>query len=218
MLAVALNIAAQNSATTPDPEELVRLRQAYDAAVARTVKPLIESYVVDLDKLRDSFTKSSKLEEALVIDRELQAANARIADLSKGDASKAAALGMTGKRVRISIPANDANGYRIGPVGKGTRITLQYADGLWKSHGGIATANPDDPQVDRGDANRLAIAAAAKDDKPGEIIQVVSSDTKQRPFDYVFKADFEDVVLRIGNNNVRKENPGTVVYDMTLSR
>jgi hypothetical protein len=52
---------------------------------------------------------------------------------------------------RATIPANSADGYHLGPVRQGDLVTLQYAQGLWKALGHLATENPDAPTLEHGD-------------------------------------------------------------------
>jgi len=210
-------------AQTTDPPELVRLRSAYDAAVARALKPLTETYLTELTKIQDAYTKAAKLDEALKVAEAIKGAKERLAVVAPtpaGDSgvSPSSTVVPTGQEIRVTIPANDPNGYRIGSVKRGDTITLQYADGMWKNHGGIATANPDDPKVDGGDENRLVIARGAVNGAPGELIKLVPGETRKKPFVYVFQTSRDNVVLRISTNSDRKQNPGAVSYSMVLKR
>ncbi|MBL9178197.1 MAG: hypothetical protein JNM65_09045 [Verrucomicrobiaceae bacterium] len=216
--AICGDVAAQ----TADPPELVRLRTAYDAAVARAVKPMTETYIVELTKIQETYTRTAKLDEALKIANEIKVAKERLAVVASapvGDSSAPlSSTTSTGQGVRVTIPANDPNGYRIGAVKRGDTITLQYVEGMWKNHGGIATANPDDPKVDGGDENRLVIARGAVNGAPGELIKLVPAETRKKPFVYVFQTSRDEVVLRISTNSDRKQNPGAVSYSMVLKR
>ena len=224
----AITVVSFNNAgaQTVDPPELVRLRTSYDAAVARSVKPLTETYIAELTKVQETYTKAAKLDEALKIANEIKAAKERLAvygvapvAVTTGVAPVTpAAAAPSGQEIRVTIPANDPNGYRLGSVKRGDIITLQYVDGMWKDHGGIATANPDDPKVDGGDENRLVIARGAVNGAPGELIKLVPADTRKKPFVYVFQTSRDDVVLRINANSDRKQNPGAVTYSMNLKR
>jgi hypothetical protein len=118
---------------------------------------------------------------------------------------------------RVTVPANDSNGYPIGPVQNGDTITLQYVSGLWKEHGGIATENPDEKVPGYGGAESLVIANGARDGLPGAIIKIVPGETAATPFSFVFPAGHDAVVLRIHSNSERKQNPGSVVYDLKIT-
>ncbi|MES2598193.1 MAG: hypothetical protein V4662_22860 [Verrucomicrobiota bacterium] len=201
----------------PDPPEMVRLRGSYEAAMARTTRPLMETYIAELTKVKDSYTKAGKLDEAVRVDSEIKVMKERLAALGNPSVSRSGSGSLSPAKVaRVTIPANDPNGYQVGAVKRGDTITLEYQEGLWKDHGGIATANPDED--DAGEENRLVLARGAVDGIPGEQIQIVSAGTRKKPFVYVFQTSRDDVVLRISANSDRKQNPGSVIYSMTLKR
>lgn len=209
------------AAQVADPPEMVRLRSSYEAAVSRTMRPLTETYISELTKVKDSYTKAGKLDEAVRVDTEIKVMKERLGayePLRTSPGSSGSSPTTASKVARVTIPANNPNGYRIGAVKRGDTITLQYVEGMWKDHGGIATANPDDPKVDGGEENRLVIAQAAVNGTPGDLIKVVPGDTRKEAFVYVFQTSREEVVLRINANSDRKQNPGSVVYSMTLKR
>ncbi len=215
---IALACASIAKAQTGEPAELTRLRSSYDSAVQRAVKPLSETYLAELTKLRDTYTKAAKLDEAVKIAEEIKHVRERLGLITAPAGEARAEAPVAGQELRITIPANDPNGYRIGAVKRGDEITLQYIEGMWKNHGGIATANPDDPKVDGGDENRLAIARGAVNGAPGELIKLVPGDTRKKIFRFIFPTSREEVVLRINTNSDRKQNPGAVVYSMKLTR
>lgn len=55
-----------------EPERLEKLRSSFEAAVARATDPLRKTYLDELEKLKNEFTRSAQLEEALAVDREIK--------------------------------------------------------------------------------------------------------------------------------------------------
>jgi hypothetical protein len=203
------------------PADMERLRTAYEAARERVTRPLDEKYLAELVKMQDTYTKAAKLEEALVIANEIKGMKERMG-LSTKSKSSTSAVSTTasagGKEVTVTIPANSPNGYRIGAVKKGDTIILEYVGGQWKSKGGIATENPDDPKATYKDDDRVVIAEAADaSGAPGKVIAIVSPETALKPFTHLVQTSRNDVVLRINTNSERKENPGSVIYKLKVN-
>jgi hypothetical protein len=133
-----------------------------------------------------------------------------------------AAFGAVGQKqvlldTKATIPANSPAGFKLPAVKQGDIITLQYVDGKWKGHGHIATENPD-TTTDSDDESRLVIARGPKGNKAGEVIVVVPRDTAVKPWSYTVATTRDDVVLRINKNSEQKGNPGSVVYQVTITR
>lgn len=120
------------------------------------------------------------------------------------------------------VRPNSPNGYDLGAVGSGGRLTLQYVTGRWKSYGTYATANPDSLELERGDKtteNMCVIAEPADSEGiPGSIIAVVPPKTETTPFQFTADKDYPKLVLRILANSHRKENLGEVIYMLGRSR
>ncbi len=213
-------------AQTVVPADMERLRVAYESARERATRPVDEKYLAELVKLQNSYTRAAKLQEAVVVANEIKAMKERLGLPIAPHAPKLAPAAASDKAaktdsqdVTVTIPANNPNGYRIGGVTKGDTLTLQFVDGKWKSQGGIATENPDNPKATYGENDRLVIAEPADaSGAPGKVIKIVPPDTASTPFVYVIQTSRTDVVLRINNNSDRKENPGTVTYKMKLVR
>lgn len=55
------------------PPEMERLRDSYNAAVNRAVQPLTRTYLDELKKLRDLYTRSANLDAANAVEAEVQA-------------------------------------------------------------------------------------------------------------------------------------------------
>lgn len=204
------------AAFAQEATELQRLRNSYDGAVQRAVKPITETYLQQLKQLRDGYTRSTRLAEANQVEDEIKMVTTRLAAL--GGVTPAIA----GHRAavldsRVTIAANTPTGYRLGPVRQGDIVTLQYLEGLWKGHGHLATVNPDDPQ-ERDDESRLVIARGPTKDKPGDVIVLVPPDTAKKPFTYTFPTTRDDVVLRIHRNSHNPKNPGAVTYQVKIMR
>jgi hypothetical protein len=118
---------------------------------------------------------------------------------------------------RALIFASSPDGYTIDGVRKGTRISLSYVGGLWKSFGHLPTENPDLPGGKDGDTCRLAIALPSVEGKGGKVLVVVPTGTQKRPFVFTAQADYGRVVLRINDpDNTYDLNPGMVEYDVRV--
>jgi hypothetical protein len=118
------------------------------------------------------------------------------------------------RKIQVTILANSPDGYPLGDIRKGTKISLQYVEGKWKAEGRIAQFSPDaetDPKLT--DRDKLAIAVPSGTGK-GQVLALVSTGTKKRP--YVFEAteDYPGLVLRI--NGGPSHNPGKVTYDVVV--
>jgi hypothetical protein len=105
----------------------------------------------------------------------------------------------------------------IGNVKKGTKITLQYVSGQWKSWGHVASARPDDTNIEGGDACRLVIALPGKEGKNGSLLAMVPANTRSHPFVFEATADYPQVVLRINDrDDSYADNPGSVDYAIKI--
>ncbi len=124
------------------------------------------------------------------------------------------AAGQSSRKVKATIAANSPDGYPLGDIRKGTRISLQYVEGKWKAVAHIAQFNPDgntDPEFTV--ESQLAIALPAKDGK-GEILAIVPTGTKKRPFVFQAEEDYPGLVLRIKGG--QSTNPGRVTYEVIV--
>lgn len=201
-----------------DTDELDKLRASYKTAVDKALKPLNQTYLDELEKLRGVYTRAGKLDAAV-------AAQAEIDAIHQGSApgEKPAKILENPKGVltdsTVTIPANDVNGYKIGPLKKGDMITLIYAGGRWDFNGTDATENPDAETLRKGPQVRLAIANGRYKTQAGPTLAVVAPSTTTKPFTYVLESDQENVVLRINEEgNDYKTNPGSVTYKLKVSR
>ncbi|WP_395741999.1 hypothetical protein [Prosthecobacter sp.] len=218
---------ASAQAQTAVPPDMQRLQTAYEAARERATRPIDEKYLAELVKLQATYTKAAKLDEALAVANEIKGMKERmgLSEKSKGAASSTSGAAVStkpaaaaGGQETVTIAANTPNGYRIGAVKKGDVITLEYVSGKWKSKGGISSENPDDPNASYKDDDRVVIAEpAGADGSPGKMIVLVPPGTTLKPFTYLVQTSRPEVVLRINNNSDRKENPGSVVYKLSVS-
>jgi len=118
---------------------------------------------------------------------------------------------------KATIPANSPDAFPLGEVRKGTRISLQYVGGKWKSFGHVASSNPDDEKTQGGDSCRVAIALPSKAGKGGDVLAVVPPDTKKRPFVFEAQSEYPGLVLRInGSDKSFPHNPGRVEYSVEI--
>ena len=61
-----------SAALAEDPKDLMVLRGTYDGEAKRAMQPINERYLRSLARLKDSYTKSAKLEEALAVETEIK--------------------------------------------------------------------------------------------------------------------------------------------------
>jgi hypothetical protein len=204
-----------------DISQFERLRTSYDAAVNRTLKPLTENYLRELTQLRDAYTRASRLKEAVKVDEEIKLIQEKLAGMNPVAPLNAPLPAAGGRAVvldaKVTIEANDPDSYRLGDLRQGDLITLQYIEGLWKDHGGIATENPD-AQTGKDPASALVIARGSAKGKPGEVLAVVPADTAKKPFTYLVQTTRSDVVLRINKNSESGKSPGKVSYHVKVNR
>ncbi len=66
-----------------EPVELDRLTEGYEGAVERAVGPLNKTYIEELEKLKDSYTRASRLEDAIKVDTLLKEFRGEIEASSK---------------------------------------------------------------------------------------------------------------------------------------
>ncbi len=64
---------SSRSETPPLPGKLAALRESYHRAMERAAEPIRATYVQELRKLRDEYTKAGQLQPALAVDEELNA-------------------------------------------------------------------------------------------------------------------------------------------------
>ncbi|MEN3942454.1 hypothetical protein WJU23_14240 [Prosthecobacter sp. SYSU 5D2] len=199
-----------------DEGALARLKESYQTAIKRATEPVHQTYISELTKLRDQYTREAMLEAAVKVQAEIDAISAQLAiptaPVSLPTASKA-------QEVLVPIPANKVIGHTIGRVKKGTVITLSYVSGKWKDHGQLATENPDALTLVTGNSCRLVIADGRFKTQPGPVLTLVPAGTASTPFSYTFIEDQENVILRI-NEDSRDydDNPGAVTYKVKLSQ
>jgi hypothetical protein len=216
--AIALLFSCTVRAESEEPGALTRLRSSYDGAVQRAIKPLAETYVTELSKLQETSIKNGKLDDALKIAAEIKIVKEKLQVVSTEVPAVSLLHPKQSEEKLVTIAANDMNGFLIGSVKRGDSITLQYSGGLWKHNGNIASANPDDPNVQDGDLNRLVIARAPVKGKPGDVTKIVPAETTKKAFTFIFPTTRDDMILRINDGSDRKQNPGAVTYSMKLTR
>ncbi|MFA5192646.1 MAG: S16 family serine protease, partial [Verrucomicrobiia bacterium] len=107
---------------------------------------------------------------------------------------------MIAKGEIVPITAKREEGYVIGRLPARSVIYLQYVEGKWKAWGNYATACPDDPNVERGERNRLVIAEISGNGTQ-HVLAVVPPETSLQPFSYSLSRDVDKVVLRINDND-----------------
>ncbi len=150
----------------------------------------------------------------------LAATGLRTRNTPAGSAGAKPPMGMApqaARQVKAAVPASSPNGFAIGDVRKGTRISIQYVGGKWKHDGHIAQWNPDSDEPKVGDANRLAVALPASGGTPGEVLAVVPAGSSKRPFVYEADKDYSGLVLRINDSDGKYEgNPGDTEWNVKV--
>jgi hypothetical protein len=125
--------------------------------------------------------------------------------------------GQAARQVKATIPANAADAFPIGDIRKGTKISLQYSGGKWKSWGRIPTENPDDAKNEGGDACRVVISLPSKNGKSGEVLAILPAGTEKHPFVFDAQQDYPGLVLRINDKDDSfSGNPGSVEYTVKI--
>ncbi len=200
-----------------EPPELQTLRNSYQAAVIRTTKPLSETYLAELKKLRDQYTKNGKLDEASAAQTEITLITSKLSAMAS---TPELALGAEVKVLEATavIPAASPEGFKLPPLRRGDKVVLSYVSGMWKCDGNIASVNPDEEVTERGDRARLVLAEGPKNKVPGSIIKMVPPGTKDKPFVYQVQTTREDVVLRIHSGSDNPKAPGAVTYTVKVMR
>jgi hypothetical protein len=237
-----LLLAFLNPVPAQESSELQQLQNNYQAAVQRAVRPLTQSYIQELGRLRDKYTATNRAAEAQQVELEIKFMTDKIAAGDKTAPGSAVAVARptaelhpaTGPAsavladshrvlvadARAKVPANSPDGYPLGALHKGDVVTLQYLDGMWKAYGHIASESPDMVVQERGhqDDSRLVIARASTNGKPGAVIALVPPLTAKTPFTFAVPEDRSDLVLRIHKNSENKANPGVVTYSVKILR
>lgn len=199
-----------------EPPELEKLRGNYRQALNRVTLPVHDTYLAELRKLQDRYTREANLEAAMAVKGEIDAIVSSIQKSALEGAPVAPLPDRKGETLAV-IPANSYNGHVIGPVRKGTVLSLTYQEGKWKDRGHIPTEDPDAETNQYGDATRLVIAEGGEE-KPGRVLAIVPSGTAQSAYLYTFTQDVENVVLRINKNSADYEtNPGSVTYRLSFN-
>ncbi|MEN3942290.1 hypothetical protein WJU23_13410 [Prosthecobacter sp. SYSU 5D2] len=197
-----------------EPAELSGLRTSYQSAVERAVKPLSQTYLDELKRMQETFTRDARPEAA-------QAVQAEITLME----SKMTAMGSFTPGVQVPVletiavvPANSPEGFKLGNLRKGDVITLSYLSGQWKNDGMYPSDNPDAEKTERGDKTRLAITESPVNGKPGPIIKPVPPLTQSKPFTYVVQTSRNNVILRIQYGGENPKAPGAVSYKVKIVR
>ncbi len=214
---VFFSLVIRQGSCGAEPPELESLRNSYHVAEARVMKPVTETYVVELKKLRDQYTKSAKLDEATAVQAEITLISEKLNAMATNPTS---AHGGEVKVLEATavIPAAAPGGFKLPPLRRGDRITLSYVSGLWKCDGNIASVNPDEEVTERGDRARLVLAEGPKNNVPGGIIKMVPPSTKGKPFTYLVQTTRDDVVLRIHSGSDNPKSPSSVTYTVKILR
>lgn len=211
ILAIGFSVS---SLVAEEPVELQGLRKSYHSALDRAVKPVSQTYLDELKRMRDNFTRNAQLEAAVAVQKEIDLIESKMKTLG----SPVADAEVKVLEAVAVIPANSMEGFKLGPVRRGDVITLNYVSGLWKNDGNIPTENPDAAQTDRGERTRLAIAEPPTDGRPGKVVKMIPPHTQNSPFQYLVQTSRDNVVLRIHYGGDNPKAPGAVTYKVKITR
>ena len=113
------------------------------------------------------------------------------------------------EQTQIVISSRSKTGTALGPAKKGQRLHIQYVDGLWIT-AGTKLVSPDNAPHQYAKVVVIGVAEGKE-----EVVMIVPSGTKARPFSDALKKDYEQVFLRI-NDDVKSDNSGEVTYKATI--
>lgn len=118
-------------------------------------------------------------------------------------------------RLRAIITANSATGFLVRDVSKGTKLSIQYRSGDWKSTHRAWNDNPDEEGHPK--YNYLAIALPRVGGKRGEVLAVVPAGTSKQPFVFQAEEDYPEICLRINDEeDSLAYNQGTTEWDIEV--
>ncbi len=165
--------------------------------------------------------KAQSLETALTKQNDLTAANSVRA--WRGEAKMIGNIFDPQPRTikHAVIPANQADGFKLGAVSSGSMIRIKYLQGSWKAWGQNATENPDSQEggaetPERQEQCRLVLAVSAADG--GQAVTKVPPNTSKAPFNFLCDKSYQTLVARINDTaGSFDENPGEVVYEITIT-
>lgn len=191
------------AALADEPKELESARAAYRQSVERATEPFKARYLTDLGRLRETFTRAGKLNEALAVENEIRSLGGQPAAPLTAAPNDAASKGT------ITISARSDAGVTLGPAKKGQRLKVQYVEGQWTSSGNVPVSPDSAPHA------FVKVAVVGVTAGKEEVITMVPSGTKQRAFSDDFKKDYEQVFLRI-NDHTKADNSGEVTYKASI--
>jgi hypothetical protein len=204
------------------------------------------AYLTELEALEKQYTRAAQIDEAVQVRTARAAAAARLAGRTLEVAAttsapkpdepptvpapepKPAAEPATipapplaeapvPSKPKAVIPANSPDAYRLHDLRKGTRISLQYSSGAWKSWGRISSSNPEDVNTGGGDLCRVVISLPSEGGHAGKMLAMVPPATKGHPFVFEVPEDYPELVLRINDaDDTYAGNPGKVEYEVDI--
>ena len=213
--------------TTALPTDAAAARADYLAQRKNGLIQLNQRYIAKLNESLLVHTKAGQLEKALAVKEEVTRIEAEIAELTGIDprptGSPAAGPGSApqpGTPFAVVIEASAEKGVMIDGILQGDKLVLQFQSGKWKSHGKLATEDPDAVLMSNGDENRLGIFGRKAGVSRPVRLAVVPPETAKRPFEFLVPPDYREVFLRINDDpdDGWKENPGKVFYLVTIAK
>ncbi len=183
---------------------------------------LNERYLAKLNELLVAHTRSGALNPALAIRAEIARIEEENTFLKKeGPPPLGSRPEQTGPQpALVAIEASAERGSPLADAATGDKVTLRYVSGKWKNHGVLASENPDGPSIQRGNENRLAIFGRKIGATRPVHLAIVPPDTENTPFEFVVPPGYKEIFLRLNEDpdDQWKENPGKVVYEVTIQK
>ena len=183
---------------------------------------LNERYLAKLNELLVAHTRNGALNPALAIRAEIARIEEENTFLKKEGppplGSRPARTGPQGDLVAIEASAE--RGSPLADATTGDKVILRYVSGKWKNHGVLPSENPDGAAIQRGNENRLAIFGRKVGATRPVHLAIVPTDTENTPFEFIVPPGYKEIFLRLNEDpdNEWKENPGKVVYQVTIQK
>ena len=210
------------------PPEARNAKSEFEANRKAALLELDEGYIDTLSRLLEKYSREGNIDASLAIKREIELIKGEMEDLDAPAHREEVEVTEVeegikvpeGRPINITIKASDEVGVILEDLHRGDEIILQFDSGRWKSHGQLASENPDSLAISHGKENRLAIFAKKNVTSRLRPLAIVPPQTQQHPFTFTIPDEFYRITLRIHEDPDGRwtENPGSVVYRVQLKR
>jgi hypothetical protein len=185
-----------------DPEALTKLRESWKNARANATAPLDQKYLEALEKMKIELTRAAMLTEAVAVENEIATLKAT-SDFQTLGGSKE-----PDKWKTVRVDSASPEGYRLGRLNEGQKISLQYVTGVWRAYGGWPTESPDNATVPQ---HKIALILKSR---TGNTTIATPQKTSETPFQYqiIEKGEY---FLKM-NDPAIDSNVGMVQYKVSV--